>query len=134
METKQIITPDIWGPYGWKFLHYLSFGYPTNPTIEQKNQYKTFFLSLQHVLPCSICSKHYSENLMKYSLDDALQDKDSLVRWVIDIHNSVNEIKNKKIYSYDEAIKLYTTKDNSFFFTFLFISLLVFLIYHILKK
>ena len=43
METKQIITPDIWGPYGWKFLHYLSFGYPTNPTIEQKNQYKTFF-------------------------------------------------------------------------------------------
>ena len=71
---------------------------------------------------------------MKYSLDDALQDKDSLVRWVIDIHNSVNEIKNKKIYSYDEAIKLYTTKDNSFFFTFLFISLLVFLIYHILKK
>ena len=134
METKQIITPDIWGPYGWKFLHYLSFGYPTNPTIEQKNQYKTFFLSLQHVLPCSICSKHYSENLMKYSLDDALQDKDSLVRWVIDIHNSVNEIKNKKIYSYDEAIKLYTTKDNSFFFKFLFISLLVFLIYHILKK
>ena len=40
---KKVITPDIWGPHGWKFLHYLSFGYPMNPTTEQKNQYKTFF-------------------------------------------------------------------------------------------
>ena len=131
---KQVITPDLWGPHGWKFLHYLSFGYPMDPTTEQKNQYKTFFLSLQHVLPCSICSKHYSENLMEYSLDDALRNRDALVRWVIDIHNSVNEAQGKKIYEYDEAIRLYTTKDNSTVFTVVFIALLIFLIYHILKK
>ena len=131
---QQVITPDIWGPHGWKFLHYLSFGYPMDPTTEQKNQYKTFFLSLQHVLPCSICSKHYSENLMEYSLDDALRNRDALVRWVIDIHNNVNETQGKKIYEYDEAIQLYTTKDNSTIFTFLFIAVLIFLIYHILKK
>lgn len=135
MDHRQVITPDIWGPHGWKFLHYLSFGYPVNPTTEQKNQYKTFFLSLQHVLPCSLCSKHYSENLMKYSLDEALMNKDALVRWVIDIHNSVNEMKGKKIYEYDEAIRLYTTKDNSTnFFTIVFIAVIIFLIYHILKK
>ena len=40
---KQVITPDLWGPHGWKFLHYLSFGYPMDPTTEHKNQYKTFF-------------------------------------------------------------------------------------------
>ena len=131
---KQVITPDLWGPHGWKFLHYLSFGYPMDPTTEQKNQYKTFFLSLQHVLPCSICSKHYSENLMEYSLDDALRNRDVLVRWVIDIHNSVNEAQGKKIYEYDEAIRLYTTKDNSTVFTVVFIALLIFLIYYILKK
>jgi hypothetical protein len=131
---KQVITPDLWGPHGWKFLHYLSFGYPMDPTTEQKNQYKTFFLSLQHVLPCSICSKHYSENLMEYSLDDALRNRDALVRWVIDIHNSVNEAQGKKIYEYDEAIRLYTTKDNSTVFTVVFIALLIFLIYYILKK
>jgi hypothetical protein len=131
---KQVITPDLWGPHGWKFLHYLSFGYPMDPTTEQKNQYKTFFLSLQHVLPCSICSKHYSDNLMEYSLDDALRNRDALVRWVIDIHNSVNEAQGKKIYEYDEAIRLYTTKDNSTVFTVVFIALLIFLIYYILKK
>ena len=95
--TKQIITPEIWGPHGWKFMHYLSFGYPDNPTTENKNHYKTFFLSLQHVLPCSICARHYSDNLVQYSLDDALENKDALIRWVIDIHNDVNEIKGKKI-------------------------------------
>ena len=131
---KQVITPDLWGPHGWKFLHYLSFGYPMDPTTEHKNQYKTFFLSLQHVLPCSICSKHYSDNLMEYSLDDALRNRDALVRWVIDIHNSVNEAQGKKIYEYDEAIRLYTTKDNSTVFTVVFIALLIFLIYYILKK
>ena len=71
---------------------------------------------------------------MEYSLDEGLQNTDTLVRWVIDMHNSVNEMKGKKIYSYEEAIQLYTTKDNSIFFTILFIAVIIFLIYHILKK
>lgn len=131
---KQAITPEIWGPHGWKFLHYLSFGYPDNPTTEQKNYYKTFFLSLQHVLPCSVCAKHYSDNLVRYSLDDALQNKDSLVRWLIDIHNDVNEMKGKTIYSYDEAIQLYTTSDYSYVYKIAIVSALIFIIYKILNK
>ena len=132
--TKQMITPDVWGPHGWKFLHYLSFGYPDNPTTEEKNNYKTFFVSLQHVLPCSICSKHYSDNLVQYSLDEALQNKDSLIRWVIDIHNDVNEMKGKKIYTYDEAIELYTTTDNSYIYKIVIVLLLIVIIYKIFKK
>ena len=132
--TKQVITPDVWGPHGWKFLHYLSFGYPDNPTTEDKNNYKTFFVSLQHVLPCSICAKHYSDNLIQYSLDEALQNKDSLIRWVIDIHNDVNEMKGKKIYTYDEAIELYTTTDNSYIYKIVIVLLLIVIIYKIFKK
>lgn len=132
--TKQIITPEIWGPHGWKFMHYLSFGYPDNPTTEDKNHYKTFFLSLQHVLPCSICAKHYSDNLVQYSLDDALKNKDSLIRWVIDIHNDVNEMKGKKIYSYDEAIRLYTTKDDYYLYKIIILIIILFVIYKIFKK
>ena len=127
--SKQVITPEIWGPHGWKFLHYLSFGYPSEPTTEQKNHYKTFFTSLQHVLPCSVCAKHYSQNLVEYSLDEALESRDSLIRWVIDIHNDVNEMKGKKIYSYDEAIKLYTTKETSLIFKIILVLILLFLIY-----
>lgn len=127
--SKQLITPEIWGPHGWKFLHYVSFGYPSEPTTEQKNNYKTFFTSLQHVLPCSICAKHYSKNLQEDSFNEALVNKDSLIRWLIDIHNDVNEMKGKKIFSYDEAIKLYTTKETSLVFKIILVLILLFLIY-----
>jgi hypothetical protein len=41
--------------------------------------------------------------------DEILSDKSKLVRWVIDIHNIVNESKNKRIIPYDEAIELIKT-------------------------
>ena len=54
--------PDAWGPHAWKFLHYVSLGYSSNPTREEKEKYKSFFLLLQDVLPCSICREHFKEN------------------------------------------------------------------------
>jgi hypothetical protein len=42
----------IWGPPMWHFLHTMSFNYPVNPTQEDKEHYRDFVLSLQHVLPC----------------------------------------------------------------------------------
>ena len=38
--TTHIITPQEWGPHGWKFIHYVSLGYPENPTEEDKHKYK----------------------------------------------------------------------------------------------
>ena len=26
------LKPKIWGPHGWKFLHYVSLGYPEKPS------------------------------------------------------------------------------------------------------
>jgi hypothetical protein len=49
--------PDAWGPHAWKFLHYVSLGYSDRPTKEDKEKYKSFFLLLQDVLPCSICTQ-----------------------------------------------------------------------------
>ena len=54
MEQRPI-TPNLWGPHGWKFIHYVTFGYPINPTNQDKENYKMFFLSLQNILPCSKC-------------------------------------------------------------------------------
>ena len=42
--TKSSIKPSIWGPHGWKFMHYVSLGYPSNPTEEDKKNYKTFYI------------------------------------------------------------------------------------------
>jgi hypothetical protein len=101
--------PDAWGPHAWKFLHYVSLGYSDNPTNEEKEKYKLFFLLLQDVLPCSICREHYKNNYSKIPItQQVLSSRDNLVKWVIDLHNIVNEMKGKQKLDYDKAIKLIT--------------------------
>ena len=101
------IGPAVFGPHIWKTMHYVSLGYPKNPTQEQKEKYRAFYMSFIDVLPCSLCAVHYKENYEKYPLTDMiLSNREYLINWVIDIHNTVNEMKNKKVYSYEEARKL----------------------------
>lgn len=104
------IGPETWGPHIWKALHYVSIGYPENPTEGQKQKYKEFYLLLQDVLPCQLCREHYSENLKKAPLtNDILSDREKLIKWVIDIHNIVNEMNGKNKMRYQEAKTLVDT-------------------------
>lgn len=99
--------PDTWGPHGWKFLHYVSLGYPINPTKEQKENFKNFFILLKYTLPCSVCRTHFAENYDKLPLtDEILSDREKFIKWVIDLHNIVNEMKNKPIVKYEIARKM----------------------------
>jgi len=105
--------PNTWGPWGWKFIHKIAKSYYSNPTSEQKEDYKNFFITLGKVLPCTKCSENYAHHLEKYPLTDTvLANDDNLLRWTIDIHNEVNKINNKKVYSYDEAINLINNNFN----------------------
>jgi uncharacterized protein YjcR len=107
LMTNKIIGPDVWGPVVWHALHYITLGYPTNPSEEKKQKYKQFFTLLTDVIPCSICANHYSENLLKMPLsDEVLSTKESLIKWLIDVHNVVNEKNNKPIIQYEEARQL----------------------------
>jgi hypothetical protein len=109
-NTDLIITPEVWGPHGWKFIHYVTLAYPENPTPAQKEKYKAFLVLLKDVLPCSLCANHYAENLQKLPLsDEVLSSKENLIKWGIDIHNIVNESKNKPIIKYVEARRLIDT-------------------------
>ena len=134
---KKSIKPKIWGPHGWKFMHYVSLGYPSNPTEEDKRNYKNFYTSLQHILPCAKCANNYSHNLKKYPIDNHLGSRDTLVRWVIDIHNQVNNELNKKEYTYEEALSLYTEEPNVFgdyCFKLIVLIIILYFLYQVLKK
>jgi hypothetical protein len=97
--------PDMWGPHGWKFLHFVTLGYPNTPSKDDKQTYKEFFKSFSKVIPCPLCAHHFQEHLNIHPLDDnALDSKTNLIKWGIDMHNEVNKIHEKKIYSYDEGI------------------------------
>lgn len=137
--------PDTWGPHGWKFLHYVSLGYPTNPTQQQKEKYKAFFILLKDTLPCSVCRVHFAENYDKLPLtDDILSDREKLIKWVIDIHNIVNKMKNKPIVKYEDArkmidtdvkcIKMSSPNNISIFNLLIIIFIVLLLVYLIIKN
>ena len=104
-NSKKNLSPMIWGPCGWIFLHSISYSYPIEPTEIHKQQYYNFLDNLKYVLPCEMCRKHYttyfSENKPK------LNSRDEFVEWLIDLHNDVNKRNNKKIYTYEEIHKKY---------------------------
>ena len=103
MNNNNSIKPNIWGPHAWKFMHYVSLNYPENPTIDNKNRYKNFYYSLQDILPCEKCRNNYKQNIIDHPIDPHLENKNSLIKWVIDIHNKVNTELNKPILEHKEA-------------------------------
>jgi hypothetical protein len=101
------MNPDIWGPPAWKFLHSVPTNYPLNPTTQDKEQYKLFFEQLCYVLPCIDCCFNYQKELKLNNIDDALESREKLFKWVVDLHNSVNKRLNKKEMSLEKAKAIY---------------------------
>ena len=133
------LLSTIWGPHGWKFMHYVSLDYPDNPTINDKNVYKNFYYSLQDVLPCEKCRINYKKNIIEHPIDSHLENKDSLVKWVIDIHNKVNEELNKPKHEYQEAIDIYLNATQEqpildYCFRTIILLIILYFLYILLKK
>jgi hypothetical protein len=81
--------------------------YPIHPKDTEKEQYKLFFESLQHVIPCSVCKRNYIRHFQEHPIDKALKNRRELVKWVIDMHNMVNGEIGKKSLSYDTVMQKY---------------------------
>ena len=129
------MEPNIWGPPAWTFLHSVTLNYPDIPSSEHKTNYKKFFESLGDVLPCPTCKKHYKENIIKHPI--RLDSKDDLTKWLVDIHNKVNEKNDKIIFSYkqfnEKYEKLYSQNKVNWLKIALFVVLIA-LIFKLYKK
>lgn len=95
----------IWGKYGWYLLHSTAYLYNT----KDKNKYMRLLKCYTEILPCPICRKHFAQKLDK--IGDAMKDNDSYVKWLIDVHNSVNVLYGRASMSVDEVKKLYFKDD-----------------------
>ena len=78
----------FWGPSGWRFLHQITFAYEPK---SQRASVRTLFENLPYVLPCKFCRAHLTEHMEKIPLEPALQSKETLSKWLYEIHNLVNE-------------------------------------------
>ena len=101
------MDPTVWGKHAWIFLHSLTMAYPDNPSENDVQTYKNFFMLLPEVLPCSACREHLKEHMCRFSLTSALKNRRSLVEWLINIHNLTNESLGKPKKTFDEVIDLY---------------------------
>ena len=93
-----------WQPLSWFIFHTLALNY----NDKYQEHYKFFFESFTKIIPCKICRNHYIQNINKekMSISDNIN-KDNIFNWTVDLHNSVNKLNHKKVWSYEEAKKYY---------------------------
>ena len=108
-KNNGLIT-KIWGPSGWEFLHSVTFGYPINPTEEQKINYKNFFYNIGEVLPCKFCRNSYKDFINNEIIltDKDLENRESLTKWFFNLHNRVNKkLKVEYNTKYEDIVERY---------------------------
>lgn len=102
-KNNGLIT-KLWGQAGWDFNHAVTYGYPLEPTEEQINNYRNYFVSLGYVLPCGYCRDSYQKFITTGETaltNEDLKDRISLTRWFKRVHDAVN-VKLEVEYAIDQ--------------------------------
>jgi hypothetical protein len=97
------ITPDIWGPSAWKFLHTMVLAESEPLDRSRLIYYKQFYVLLQELLPCEKCKVHLKDNLQKLKDIESLQTRRELFDWTTQLHNLVNVAIHKPEISLDQS-------------------------------
>ena len=130
------MNPKVWGSSAWLFLHTITLDYPDEPTKEDKEKYREFFISLSYVIPWETCKEHYLETIRKFPIN--LESKETLTKWLHNIHNQVNLRNNKEIYSYEDFIehysRLYDNSTSNDTQRIIYIIIFIFLLFLILRE
>lgn len=100
-DSNNGLITSIWGPHEWESFHCKTFGYPINPTEQQKKDYMQYFISLGNVLPCGLCRESYKQfittgdprapnrNVTILNMD-VMKSRETLTKWGMELHNAVN--------------------------------------------
>ena len=96
-NSKDGMLTSVWGPGMWHYLHTMSFNYPVNPTKQQKEQYRSFVLSLQHVLPCGKCRTNLQKNFKKLPLTmKDMLNRETFSIYIYKLHELINTMLGKR--------------------------------------
>ncbi len=105
--NRMLFPPTVWGPFFWHTMHIVAIGYPKNPTYIDKKSAKEFYESLAYLIPCSVCRAHYKEHITSNPLTPFLDSRTDLIKWTVDIHNSVNKMLGKPEWTMEEVMSYY---------------------------
>lgn len=75
------MDPQKWGAGGWHMLHRLAY------KVNDIQEAKQFYMSFEHILPCSKCRKNYTQHILNVPFPSRVS---NVSKWVYEIHNRVN--------------------------------------------
>ena len=101
------LSPTVWGPFFWHTIHVVALGYPKEPNYTDKRTAKEFFEALAFLIPCAVCREHYSNHIHAHPITTFLDTRRDLLKWTIMIHNEVNKMLGKPIWTEQEVIDYY---------------------------
>lgn len=114
-SSETPISTDVWGPKAWGFMHAISFRYPeTDASLEERTAILHFLNSLKLLIPCAKCRAHYASYLddpdtgIRGTCSAHLEHRESISRWMVELHNDVNQRLGKASRSYDDVAEEYS--------------------------
>lgn len=117
MSKVIVLDRNVWGPLGWHVIHNFSIKSTDNDCMN------TLIRTFGYILPCPTCKKHYNYLITNiYIINDNINNKKGMIKYLYDIHNIINKNLEKKIkISLKESIEVNKKIDNPKFIYFLII-------------
>lgn len=110
MSKKMQLSPDVWGPPFWFFLHTITMTYPNHPNSVTKKKYYEFIQNLPLFLPIEKMGNDFEKMLDEYPVTAYLDSRESFIKWMHFIHNKINERLEKPKITMDEFYLNYYDK------------------------
>lgn len=89
------LSKEELGRHTWALMHSIAASYPITPNKLEKEAINKLFDVIKTLYPCKICRAHFANMTEGIQLQN--QDRKSLVEFICDLHNKVNERLGKKI-------------------------------------
>lgn len=105
-----------WGPYLWTILHTSAekLGRQTNEIMasDEAREMVLVLKSVEFIMPCEKCRKHYHEYLKKNPVDEFAHRRGEILRqavrqWIWKLHETVNERNGVAAFPIEELTPTY---------------------------
>ncbi len=118
-KSTKYLGRSIWGPKAWHMLHAFSIGMNKPIQPEERKCYYLFYKTFAELIPCAVCKSHYIDYFYYiYTIEEREINRESIKKYVYELHNIINDELGKKSISYKRAIALHkrTNHQDIFFF------------------
>ena len=115
-------TPHLqshWGRSTWDALFLLASDFPHNQECDDDRAYthrevemrrkawRQILLSLPEALSCPVCGEHFRRYMERHSVDGALRDRETLMRWLYRAKDEVNRRRGRTSPSFQRVRRTY---------------------------